>query len=497
MPDDNLFALTEDQRSIQRTAREFAAAEIAPHVARWDEEAFFEPSLPRRFGELGFLGMLIPEEYDGLGLDTVSYLAALEEIAAVDASSAVMMSVHNSLPTQMLLRHGSGALKERYLKPMARGELLGAFALSEPDAGSDAGALRAQAVRDGDHWVLNGTKAWVTSGTYDQLVVLVMARTDTPDARRGAKGISACVVTPDMPGFRVGKKENKMGLRAAPTVQLVFEDLRVPAENLLGEEGQGFIYAMQSLDHGRLGIAAQSVGIARAGQPAIARGAQGTVERWGGGALGGTEVGVATAEGQAIGLAHGRHPAQLDRQVEVGHEAAQHRQLLRVLLPEVGLGRGRDGEELGDDGGDSPEVPRPRRALERFRRAAHLDGGGETGRIQLLDRGMKEEVYPRLGQQGGVALERPRIVLEVLARAELQRVHEDRGDDVRVLGPRRGHQRQVPPMQRPHRQHHADVANQHAAARAHLCNRLDDLHRVLRSVGSARNRWRAPAAIMP
>jgi hypothetical protein len=164
----------------------------------------------------------------------------------------------------MLLDWGSDAQKERYLKPMARGELLGAFALSEPDSGSDAASLRCQAVRDGDHWVLNGTKAWVTSGTYDRLVVLVMARTDAPEARRGAKGISAFVVTPDMPGFKVGKKENKMGLRASPTVQLVFEDLRVPAENLLGQEGQGFSYAMQSLDHGRLGIAAQSVGIGRA-----------------------------------------------------------------------------------------------------------------------------------------------------------------------------------------------------------------------------------------
>ena len=265
MPDDSsLFALTEEQREIQRTAREFAAAEIAPHVAQWDEDAYFEPTLPRKFGELGFLGMLLPEEYDGLGLDTLSYLVALEEIAAVDASAAVMMSVHNSLPPQMLLNWGSDAQKERFLKPMARGELLGAFALSEPDSGSDAASLRCQAVRDGDHWVLNGTKAWITSGTYDQLVVLVMARTDSPEARRGSKGISAFVVTPDMPGYKVGKKENKMGLRASPTVQLVFEDLRVPAENLLGEEGQGFSYAMQSLDHGRLGIAAQSVGIGRA-----------------------------------------------------------------------------------------------------------------------------------------------------------------------------------------------------------------------------------------
>jgi alkylation response protein AidB-like acyl-CoA dehydrogenase len=163
----------------------------------------------------------------------------------------------------MLLHFGSDAQRARWLAPMARGELLGAFALSEPEAGSDAASLQCQAVRDGDHWVLNGTKSWISHGAYAG-VILAMARTDSPGARRGAKGISAFVVTPDLPGFRVGKKENKMGLRSSETVQLVFDDLRVPAENLLGEEGQGFVYAMRSLDNGRLGIAAQATGIARA-----------------------------------------------------------------------------------------------------------------------------------------------------------------------------------------------------------------------------------------
>ncbi|HEU4989571.1 MAG TPA: acyl-CoA dehydrogenase family protein, partial [Gemmatimonadaceae bacterium] len=254
-----LTPLTEEQREIQKLARDFALAEIAPHSAAWDRDAHFEPSLVPKMGELGFLGMMIPEQYDGLGLDTLTYLLALEEIAVVDASVAVMMSVHNSLPTQMLLRWGTEEQKRKYLKPMARGEKLGAFALSEPDAGSDAASLRTQAVRDGDSWVLNGTKAWVSSGTKGD-VILAMARTDAPDDRRGARGISTFIVTPDMPGFRMGKKEDKMGLRASPTVQLVFDNLRVPAENLVGEPGSGFIYAMQSLDNGRLGIAAQSVG---------------------------------------------------------------------------------------------------------------------------------------------------------------------------------------------------------------------------------------------
>ncbi|HVB30635.1 MAG TPA: acyl-CoA dehydrogenase family protein [Gemmatimonadaceae bacterium] len=258
-----LTPLTEEQREIQKMARDFARSELAPHSAAWDRDAYFEPSLVPRMGALGFLGMMIPEQYDGLGLDTLTYLLALEEIAAVDASVAVMMSVHNSLPTQMLLRWGSEEQKQRYLRPMARGEMLGAFALSEPDAGSDAASLRTQAERDGDYWVLNGTKAWVSSGTKGD-VILAMARTDSAGDRRGARGISTFIVTPDMPGFRMGKKEDKMGLRASPTVQLAFDNLRVPAANLLGEPGSGFLYAMQSLDNGRLGIAAQSVGIARA-----------------------------------------------------------------------------------------------------------------------------------------------------------------------------------------------------------------------------------------
>ncbi len=258
-----LTPLTEEQHEVQNLAREFAREEIAPYSAAWDRDAYFEPSLPRKLGDLGFLGMLIPEKYDGLGLDSLTYLVALEEIAAVDASVAVMMGVHNSLPTQMILRWGSAEQKERFLRPMARGELLGAFALSEPDAGSDAASLRTQAVRDGDGYVLNGTKAWVSSGPYAG-VILAMARTDSPRDRRGARGISAFIVTPDMPGFHVGKKEDKMGLRASPTVQLVFDNMRVPAANLLGQEGSGFVYAMQSLDNGRLGIAAQALGIAQA-----------------------------------------------------------------------------------------------------------------------------------------------------------------------------------------------------------------------------------------
>ena len=257
-----LIPLTEEQREIQRTARDFGKAEITPYSDAWDRAEQYDSAIVAKLGQLGFLGMLIPEQYDGLGLDTCTYLVALEEIAAADASVAVLMSVHNSLPTQMILRYGSEAQKERFLKPMARGESLGAFALSEPEAGSDAASLRTQAERDGDCWVLNGTKAWVTSGNHAD-VILAMARTDSAKDRRGPRGISTFIVTPDMPGFHVAKKEAKLGLRASPTVQLHFENLRVPAENMLGETNMGFVYAMQSLDNGRLGIAAQAIGIAR------------------------------------------------------------------------------------------------------------------------------------------------------------------------------------------------------------------------------------------
>jgi hypothetical protein len=258
-----LIPLTEEQRAIQRTAREFAQAEIAPHAERWDREASFDRSVIGKLGDLGFLGMMLPEAYDGLGLDTCTYLVALEEIAAVDASVAVLMSVHNSLPTQMILQYGNDEQRRRFLPSMARGERVGAFALSEPDAGSDAASLTASAVRDGDHYVLNGVKAWVSHGSFAD-VVLCMARTDTRGDHKGARGISAFLITPDMPGFSVGKKEDKMGLRGDPTVHLVMDNVRVPRSNLLGDEGMGFIYAMQSLDHGRLGIAAQAIGIARA-----------------------------------------------------------------------------------------------------------------------------------------------------------------------------------------------------------------------------------------
>ncbi len=246
--------LSETQRQIVELAREFARTRIEPHAAEWDRTRHFARDVIDELGKLGFLGMCTPEQYDGMGLDTLTYFLALEEIAAADASIAVSVSIHNAIPTTMLLRHGSAAQRERFLKSMARGELLAGFALSEPESGSDAASLRTRAVRDGDCWVLRGTKAWVTNGGTADLVV-VMARSE--------RGISAFIVPTDAPGYRAGKPEDKMGLRASNTVALALEDVRVPADHLVGEEGQGFGYAMEALAVGRLGIAVQAVGIAR------------------------------------------------------------------------------------------------------------------------------------------------------------------------------------------------------------------------------------------
>jgi alkylation response protein AidB-like acyl-CoA dehydrogenase len=258
-----LIPLTEEQRAIQRAARDFARDELAPKAYERDRDGCFDQSVIPKLAALGFLGMLLPEEYDGLGLDTCTYLVALEEIAAVDASAAVLMSVHTSLPTQMILKYGTDEQRKRFLPAMARGEVLGAFALSEPEAGSDAAALTTRAVRDGKEWVLSGTKAWVTNGG-EAGAILALARTDSPNDYKGARGIGTFIVTPDLKGFRVGRKEDKLGLRSSPTVQLHFDDMRVPAANMLGDASHGFIYAMQSLEHGRLGISAQAIGIARA-----------------------------------------------------------------------------------------------------------------------------------------------------------------------------------------------------------------------------------------
>ncbi len=255
--------MTPEQQQIRDLAREFAENELRPHAATWDEKGRLPRGVIGSLGELGFLGMLLPEEWEGMGLDATSYLLALEQIAWGDSSTAVAMSVHNSLPTQMILAQGTPEQKEHFLKPMARGEWLGAFSLSEPDAGSDAASLAAQAVRVDGGWVLNGAKAWVTNGGLGDVVV-AMCRTDSPGERRGAKGIGAFIVPTDAQGYVVGKKEDKMGQRASETVSIAFEELFVPDDQLLGDPSAGLVYALQGLDNGRMGIAALAIGLAQA-----------------------------------------------------------------------------------------------------------------------------------------------------------------------------------------------------------------------------------------
>jgi len=252
--------LTESQTMIQGTARAFAREQLAPHSAEWDETGEFPRDALRRMGQLGLLGMTVPERWGGVGADAVSLAVALEEIAAGDAACATIMSGHNSVGCMPISVFGTDAQKERFLAPMARGEMLSAFCLTEPQGGSDAGALTTRARRAGDDYVLSGTKQFITTGKNAD-VALVFAVTAPEQGRRG---ISAFIVPTDTPGYVVGRVESKMGQRASDTCQIHFEDLRIPASLRLGDEGAGYRIALSNLEGGRIGIAAQAVGIARA-----------------------------------------------------------------------------------------------------------------------------------------------------------------------------------------------------------------------------------------
>jgi butyryl-CoA dehydrogenase len=254
------YPLTEEQRLIQQTARDFADSVIAPAADQHNREGKFPREIVKELGRMGFLGMLVPEAYGGSAAGNFALVLAMEEVNRVCASTGVTMSVQSSLVTAPIVHWASEELKQRYLPGLATGELLGAYALSEPGSGSDAASLVTSAVRDGNEFVLNGTKNFITTGL-EADVVIAMVRTDPAHKTRG---ISAFIIEKAWKGFSVGKKEEKLGLRASSTVQLVFEDLRVPASNMLGELGGGFKIAMHTLDGGRIGIAAQAVGIAQA-----------------------------------------------------------------------------------------------------------------------------------------------------------------------------------------------------------------------------------------
>jgi alkylation response protein AidB-like acyl-CoA dehydrogenase len=252
------FSLTEEHKMIRDAARDFAQTELLPGVIERDEHQTFPAEQIKKLGELGFMGMMVDPKYGGAGMDTISYVLAMEELSKVDASASVVVSVNNSLVCWGLEKYGSEEQKQKYLVPLAKGEIIGAFCLSEPEAGSDATSQQTTAVDMGDHYLLNGTKNWITNGN-SASVYLVIAQTDP---EKGHRGINVLIVEKEMPGFEVGLKENKLGIRGSDTHSLLFTDVKVPKENRIGEDGFGFKFAMSTLSGGRIGIASQALGIA-------------------------------------------------------------------------------------------------------------------------------------------------------------------------------------------------------------------------------------------
>ena len=252
------FQLTEEQLAVQEAARDFAQTELLPGVIERDTEARFPTEQIQKMGALGFMGMMVDPAYGGGGMDTISYVIAMEELSKIDASASVSMSVNNSLVCWGLEKYGSEDQKQKYLSKLATGELLGAFCLSEPEAGSDATSQQTNATLEGDYYLLNGTKNWITNGS-SASIYLVIAQTD---ASKGHKGISVFIVEKGWEGFVVGKKEDKLGIRGSDTHSLLFTDVKIPVQNRIGAEGFGFTFAMETLNGGRIGIAAQALGIA-------------------------------------------------------------------------------------------------------------------------------------------------------------------------------------------------------------------------------------------
>lgn len=267
MTDLAMFSLSNEHKMIQSAARDFAQKEILPIAAEFDESGEFPSATIKKMGALGFMGLQVPETYGGAGMDTLAYVLALEEICKADASHGVIMSVNNSLYCYGILRFGTEEQKKKFVTPIASGKAIGAYSLTEPQSGSDAGTMKSRAARDGDHFILNGRKSWVTSGPVAEYFVVFMMT----DPTKKQKGVSAFLVEGNTPGLIRGKKEPKLGIRASATSELIFEDCRVPAENMLGKEGEGFKIAMTVLDAGRIGIATQALGIAEAAYEAARR----------------------------------------------------------------------------------------------------------------------------------------------------------------------------------------------------------------------------------
>jgi alkylation response protein AidB-like acyl-CoA dehydrogenase len=261
------FTFTYEQNQLRKSVRAFAEGEIAPHIMEWDETSRFPLELLPKLAEMGLLGVIFPEEYGGAGLGYIEYAAAIEELSRVDGSIGLTVAAHNSLCANHIYKFANEDQKRKYLVPLAHGKKLGAWSLTEPEAGSDAGGTRTTAVRDGNHWVLNGAKTFTTNGHYADICVAMAVTNKSKDSH----GISAFILEKGMPGFRPGKKENKLGMRASDTSEVIFSDCRVPAENLLGPEGEGFISSLRILDGGRISIAALALGMAQGALEAATR----------------------------------------------------------------------------------------------------------------------------------------------------------------------------------------------------------------------------------
>jgi alkylation response protein AidB-like acyl-CoA dehydrogenase len=261
------FSFTDEQKALRKSVREFAEGEISPHVMEWDEVSHFPTELLPKLGEMGLLGVIFPEQYGGAGLGYVEYATVIEELSRVDGSVGLFVAAHNSLCSNHIYKFGSEEQKQKYLVPLAQGNKLGAWSLTEPEAGSDAGGTRTTAVRSGDQWILNGSKTFTTNGTYADICV-AMAVTDKS---KDSHGIGAFILEKGTPGFRPGKKENKLGMRASDTSEVIFTDCKIPAAQLLGDEGEGFIGSLKILDGGRISIAALALGMAQGALEAATR----------------------------------------------------------------------------------------------------------------------------------------------------------------------------------------------------------------------------------
>ena len=316
--------LTQEQEMIRDSVREFARERLAPNAEAWDRDSVFPAEAVREIGELGLLGMLVPEQWDGAASDFVSYALALEEIAAGDGACSTIVSVQNSVVNGPILGFGNDAQKESFLKPLARGEHLGCFCLTEPHVGSDAGAIRTRATRDGDDYILNGVKQFITTGKYANTAI-VFAVTDST---AGKRGISAFIVPTETPGYVVGRIEEKLGQHASDTVQIVLENCRIPAAYRLGDEGQGYRIALANLESGRIGIASQSIGMARAALEAAIGYAK---ER--------ESFGKPIIEHQAVAFRFADMATEIEAARQLVHHAASLKQTGRPCLKEASMAK--------------------------------------------------------------------------------------------------------------------------------------------------------------